>query len=61
MPNYKDNKYTNEIDFIKNIRKLSSANLLGEFEKCVRQGAGINSAPFLWYKKEILFRLEHFI
>jgi len=43
---------------IKQIKQMDTADLLEEFSKCVREGMSINSVPFLWYRKEILFRME---
>jgi hypothetical protein len=47
-----------ESKIMERISKLDNTDLLEKFEKCIREGAGFISVPFLWYRKELLFRLE---
>lgn len=41
------------------IEKLESSKLLDKFEENIRWGAGTNSVPLAWIRKELLKRLEN--
>lgn len=42
----------------KNIKSLSNVDLIIAIERLIRNGAGFDSVPYKWYKKELLNRLE---
>lgn len=47
-----------EVETIREIKALEPWDLLEAFESCIRKGVGINSIPFIRYRKEILFRMK---